>query len=397
MNVLVVAPEYPPHVIGGGGAVYERVARGLARLGHSVTVIFGDITNRDALARSPRVHPSRDGVRLVGVPLLPAPQRFAWAISATPVAPFAAPKLRQLLARGDWDVAHLHGIGFPLVNTCARLLTSRNIPYVLTAHGVPRGPFLRGRLFGAMARLYLGGATRRTVDGAASITGISRAVLDDPNFPIRRGTVIPNGIDLPAAPDVRGRESARRVPLRVLSVSRLSANKGIDVAINAVGLLRRSHPVEYDIYGSDGGDERALRALADDAGAANDIHFRGTFAPESRDQLFADHDVLLVPSRVEGFGLAALEGLAAGLPVIANPVDGLSQFLSAENAVLVPDLDPAPWCRALMQVATEPAAERQRRIDAGLRTAEAFAWEPIVGRYESELSAARARRRVESA
>jgi len=347
--------------------------------------VYGDITNRDPFAKDLRIGPG-GAVRLIGVPLLPPPRGVNWAISATPAAPLAAANLRRLLQRGDWDVAHLHGIGFPLVNACARILAERNIPYVVTAHGVPRGPFTRGRLFASIARWYLGGATRRTVEGASAVTGISRAVLDDPNFPIGRGTVIPNGIDLPAA--TRGREEAPRVPLRVLSISRLSANKGIDVAINAVALLRRSHPVEYDIYGTDGGDERALRALVDAAGADAYVHFRGTFAPESRDRLLADHDVLLMPSRVEGFGLAALEGLATGIPVIANPVDGLAQFLSAENAVLVPGHDPAAWCEALERIITESPAEAHRRIDAGLRTARAFAWEPVVRSYESALASA---------
>lgn len=393
MNLLVIAPEYPPNVIGGGGAVYESLAQGLAGLGHDVTVVYGDITNRSPFAKSLRFD-QRNGVHLIGVPLLPAPPGLNWAISATPVAPLAATELRHILQHGDWDVAHVHGIGFPLVNGSARILAARDVPYVVTAHGVPRRPFARGGPLASIVRSYLEGSTRRMIDNASSVTGISRAVLEDPNFPIGRGTVIPNGIDTPVG--ACGRDAGPRVPLRVLSISRLSANKGIDVAIKAVALLRKARPVEYDIYGSDGGDERALRALVDDACAGDYVRFRGTFASEARERLFADHDVLLVPSRVEGFGLAALEGLAAGIPVIAAPVDGLGQFLSAKNAVLVPNHDPVEWSEALELIATESPADASRRIAAGLRTAGEFAWEPIVRSYESRLSSARTRPRAES-
>jgi glycosyltransferase involved in cell wall biosynthesis len=391
MNVLMVAPEYPPNVIGGGGAVYARIAEHFAGSGHRVTVVFGNFANKNWLAAHTESN-AEENLRFVSVPLLPTPGRMQWALSAMPPTPRAAASVLRYIGKRTWDVAHLHGVGFPLVDMCAALLRLRRVPYVFTAHGIPRSPFTRGWAARAMVGAYLRGASRRTVAGAAQVTAVSDSLLRDPALPITRGKIVPNGIDLPDTPARNDVTKSANGTLRLLSISRLSVNKGIDIAIRAVAALCRVRSVEYDIYGPDGGDGADFRELAATLGAADVVRFRGTFAPSEREEIFARYDALLMPSRVEGFGLAALEALACGLPVIAHPVDGLAQFLNEENAVLVRNESPSSWRDALEELADSPAAAASR-ISAGRTTAQGFSWTRILRLYEQELVAATSNQR----
>lgn len=385
MRLLVVAPEYPPHVIGGGGVVYARIVNHLASRGHTVSVVFGDFGNLSPLADVRQAGDAPPGVARIEVPLLPNPRRLGWMLSAMPPTPRAARTLARMLARRRWDVAHLHGVGFPLVDLCASALRRSGVPYLFSVHGIPRSPFQRNCITRWAAAAYLNRVTRRTVNGASVVTAVSPSLLNDRNFPIRRGHVIPNGIDIRTdpAPVAAARGRAGR-PLRLLSASRLSLNKGIDIAIRAVAALSWTRAVEYDIYGADGGDEREFRVLVDSLAASGNIRFCGVFEPAARERLFSQYDALLMPSRVEGFGLAALEALAAGLPIIANPVDGLTTFLSDENAVLVRAPGAGPWAEAISRLADGQGTAG--RIEAGLETVRKFSWRGVLDSYETALA-----------
>jgi glycogen synthase len=385
VKVLVVTPEYPPNVIGGGGSVYLKLSEYLASRGHEVTTVFGNFANRNPFAGTRRSVGGDSKPTLVEAALLPTPRKLSWALSAMPPTLSAASSLLGDVLSEQWDVAHLHGFGFPLIDFCSWALRLRGVPYVFTIHGMPYSPFRRGPLLRLAATSYLRVATRRTVSGAAAITVVSSTLLGEAVFPISGAHVIPNGIDVA---DVQAAETPlprrRGDVLRVLSVSRLSKNKGIDIAIRAAAMLRREARVEYDLYGPDGGDGAFFRRLVAALDAGGYIRFRGVFMPGERADVFQCYDALLMPSRVEPFGLAALEALAAGLPVIANPVGGLGDFLSESNALLVRSENPAEWADAIS--ALDDVENCRARIVAGLGTARTFSWSAILPLYESELT-----------
>ncbi|MFD4422838.1 glycosyltransferase [Agromyces sp. NPDC058484] len=142
-----------------------------------------------------------------------------------------------------------------------------------------------------------------------------------------RSEVVPNGIDGPTEP--RAARRALEGSLRVAYIGRLSERKGVDVAIEAVGALRKAGvPATLDIAGSPvAGQESVVRALHDRAGAPalrGAVRFLGY-----RDDVWpvlADCDVLVVPSRMEeGFGNTAVEGVLAARPVVVSDTSGLRE------------------------------------------------------------------------
>lgn len=384
MRILIVAPEWPPNVIGGGGAVFERIGAYLASAGNDVTAAVGNFRNDNVVAAAARR--TVGGVHIVDLPLFPTPARMAWLATALPPVPRAFVEFDRLL-RQNWDAAHLHGVGFPMVDYAAWVLRRRKVPYLFTIHGFPVSPLTRGAVAAKAMRWYLNAITKRTLDGAAAVTAVSRAMLEGSPIPISDGKVIYNGVDF-EPPDGAALQQHRvsRNPMRLMSMSRLSRNKGLDLAIEAVAeLTSNGFPVTYDIFGSDGGDLDALRATVDRLHLRDIVTFRGRFLPGDRAAVLAKYDTCLVPSRVEAFGLVALESQLAGLPVVAAAQEGLKEALSPDSAILVDSSDFKVWARAI--VASAETAHRESLIAAGFRNASRFAWKGIQEQYESELRA----------
>lgn len=136
-------------------------------------------------------------------------------------------------------------------------------------------------------------------------------------------SLIPLGVDLETFAPERGRPGDDGV-LKLCYVGRLSHEKSPQLAVStAVELHRRGHRVRLDLYGT-GPDRAMLEALAADA----DVRFHGFVA--GRDQVaarIAEHDVALSVCPAETFGLAVLEALACGTPVVTSNRGGASELV----------------------------------------------------------------------
>lgn len=383
-----MVPEYPPHVVGGGGIVYQRIAEHMRRRGHEVVVAYGDFTGSGP-ERIP-AGPTLPEIRALSS--MRTPRNMPWIRSAMPPTLGGVRRLRQTIGEG-WDVAHLHGVGFPLVDLAARFLRQKNIPFVFTIHGVPNSPRRRGFWTSAIFQSYMRFGTSATIRHAAEVTAVSASLLSDRQLGKTHGMVIYNGTDvMPPAPDFHAVHPLANSPIRVLSISRISLNKGLDLAVEAVARLNREgYSVTYDLFGPDGGEKESIRGLIARCGQENMINLRGTFEPSRRVAIMREYHALLVPSRVEGFGLAALEGLAAGIPVIASRVDGLAEFLSDENAILVNKESVRDLERAILKLydvnLTAALAQGARK------TVESFSWEHSLSEYAALLESVASRER----
>ncbi len=174
-----------------------------------------------------------------------------------------------------------------------------------------------------------------------------------------RIVVIENGVDLGrfAEPHQGGGG--------VLFVGRLAPQKGVDVLIEAA---RRLPEVPFVIAGE-----------GPTIAAPSNVRFLGL----RRDipALLASADVAVVPSRWEGFGLAAVEAMAAGVPVVASAVDALPGLLGDAGA-LVPPEDPVALAEAIAGLLADRGAARAMGTRGRVR-AERFGVESMVRRYEA--------------
>lgn len=147
------------------------------------------------------------------------------------------------------------------------------------------------------------------------------------------------------------------------SVCRLIEQKGLDNALDGFAQVAAEFPAAHYAIAGDGPLRGALEAQAARLGVADRVHFLGWRADAPA--IFAALDVLLAPSRWEGFGLVFLEAMALGVPVISTRVSAIPEVIAdGETGWLVPPDDPAAIAGALRAALAGPD-ERCRRGEAG--------------------------------
>jgi glycosyltransferase involved in cell wall biosynthesis len=179
-----------------------------------------------------------------------------------------------------------------------------------------------------------------------------RVLLDVLPRLARRTAVVPNGVSDAGA--AVGQAELGRLAV----VARLSPRKGVDVALEAVAMLRRQgRDVSLDVCGTayPGYEwfERQLRERADQPDLVGAIRFLGYV--DRTGPVLARASVVLVPSRVEPFGNTAVEGLFAQRPVVASNVQGLAEVVTDQRTgLLVTPGDPAALATAIACILDDP-------------------------------------------
>ena len=140
-------------------------------------------------------------------------------------------------------------------------------------------------------------------------------------------------------------------PVRLLFAGRLEGQKGADLLPE---IIRRAHPAcscELTIYGS-GTHEPTLRQLAAHPPVGWTIHLHGP-VPNLTSRV-PQFDLLLMPSRYEGFGLMAVESLLLGVPVIATRAPGFRDVFPADYPWMAPPGDAVAYAQLLSGVLAQP-------------------------------------------
>ncbi len=182
--------------------------------------------------------------------------------------------------------------------------------------------------------------------------------------------VVHNGV-----PDLGPVEPTHHDGIVLVAVGRLNAQKGFDILLQA---LRRLAGVRLVIAG--GGEEHdALKRQAARLGVSDRLQITG-WTDHVRDVL-SQGDIFVLPSRSEGFPLAIIEAMLAGLPVVASRVGGVPESVrDGETGILVPKDDPERLASALQRLIDDP----DLRVSMGRRgrlVATQFTDERMAGAY----------------
>lgn len=278
------------------------------------------------------------------------------ALAAT--AGFSARMLATVAWRARrWDACAAHWLAPSAV---AAALAPRRLPLVAVAHGGDVHLLARAGLL-APALALLVARDARLVFVSAELRARALAAL--PAWlaarAATRAVVQAMGVDERRAARIVAARAARgprvaAAPATLAILARLVPVKAVDTALAALPLVRT--PARLVVAG-DGPARPALAAQARALGAR--VVMTGWLDADRRDELLARADVVLVPSaplpdgRSEGTPLAALEALAAGVPVVASATGGLPA-LAGHGATLVPPRDPAALAAAIDAALARP-------------------------------------------
>jgi glycosyltransferase involved in cell wall biosynthesis len=259
--------------------------------------------------------------------------------------------LARLVRRLQADVVHTHLVHADLYGGLAARL--RGTRLVSTKHN--DDPFRLGPF------RFIERGLARFADRIVTITDALRAfTIEQVGVPEAKVETIHYGLDhLPAAwganPPVDVPADARVV----LAVARLTMQKGVDVAVRALSALP---PDTVLVVLGEGPERAALEQLAADLGVVDRVFLLGR-VPDVAAWL-QRAAAFVHPARWEGFGLAVLEAMLAGLPVVASNVSSLPELVvEGETGFLVPPDDAAALAAAVGRALTMPqlgAAARER-------------------------------------
>ena len=141
------------------------------------------------------------------------------------------------------------------------------------------------------------------------------------------------------------------------------------------------------LIAGDGEERERLSELHKQLGLRNTF-FLGNQRQDELRRLYNTADVFVMPSRREPFGLAALEAMACGLPVVASREGGLPEFINSEVGTLVSPEDEDAFCAAILEELTRRHAEPERRDAIAHYARGNFAQAQFVARLEEVYQSA---------
>jgi glycosyltransferase involved in cell wall biosynthesis len=282
---------------------------------------------------------------------------------------------RHLAANAD--LLHAHKFGSNAWG--AMLARTARVPLVVHEHNFSERP---SRMRRVIDRRWIGRTARRVLCVSDSVADVERAN----GIPPRLIDVVPNGVRLDAA---WPRDAARAElgmagfgrSFTIGIVGRLRPEKAHEVLLAAVAQLARSgRDVRVCIVG-DGPQRAELQLLAARLG----IDSRVVWAGERRDAatLASAFDVGVICSHWEGLPLAALEAMAAGVPLVASAVGGLPTLLEGGAGLLVPPADPQALAAALAALNDDRQRAARIALVGGARIEDRYSFDAMVRRVET--------------
>lgn len=240
---------------------------------------------------------------------------------------------QEVVAEFKPDIIHAQHLW---ITPYAALLSG--VPYVVTVHGTDLMGFKQDKRYHKYA---LEGAK-----SAAKIITISRQVHNDTlelyKLPEEKLKLNPNGFD----DDMFRPKSITKkklfnqfgldiVPEKLVSfVGKFTDFKGIDLLIKTARIVTDKIPEVVFALAGDGQLMQEMKQLTTEL-KLNNVHFLGHQTQEDVASLYSVADVSVVPSRIEPFGLVAIEALGCGTPVVATNAGGLPDFVNNQVGQLV--------------------------------------------------------------
>jgi len=356
MKVLHVIPSIAS-VRGGPSVVVRTIARYLVQRGLEVDIATTDDNGRERLLVDQHLPIREDGVVYW---IFPRQTRF-YQISI-PLTRW----LRKHVC--DYDLVHIHALFSYASVAAAFFAKSAGVPYVVRPLGTlsqwgmrNRRRFLKKMSFRLIESYILRGAAR--VQFTSEQEALEARLLGVDHNPI----VIANPVEPSLLGVTRGGFRAAHPELDnrtiVLFLSRLDAKKGLDLLLPAFASVRRKHADAILVIAGDGETMFVanLKEQARRLGIDSGIIWAGFLLGEAKDVVLADADIFVLPSYSENFGVAVVEAMGAGIPVIVSDQVGIHREVSEAEAGLIIQCVPEQLEIAL----TKMIADRQLRTRMG--------------------------------
>ncbi len=374
MKILHVIASLAPRYGGPSKACLD-LCREMARRGERVAIYTTNIDGNGELNVPLGLPVCRDGVEIRYFPVQP-PRYYKFSLPLARALRTAIPQC---------DLVHIHSLYLFPSTAAAHYCRHYGIPYLIRPHGT-LDPYLYGR-HRRRKWIYERLFEWRNLNKAAAIhfTTVEEQELARPLGLKSPGVVVPIGMNLqdyddaPPAGTFRAVHPEMHGQKIILFLGRLNFKKGLDLLAKAFGEVgRKRDDVHLVVAGpDDDGYGVQVRRWLKAEGVLEKSTFTGMLLGADKLAALRDADVFVLPSYTENFGIAVVESMAMGLPVvISNKVNIWREVVQAHGGLVV-NCDVQEVGQALLTLLQAPALGKEMGKHGRQLVEERFTWEVV--------------------
>lgn len=371
-------------VAGGLGVHVTELAAGLERRGHDVHVF----TERGrAQSHYDRIH----GVHYHRVDHGSSPNCVETADYMCKAMAHRFHEVTSMI--GKFELAHAHDWS-----------AANAMKYVMEGYGTPGLLTMHSTEYGRCGNVFYDGYARWIRDteaagcrNASTVIAVSHFLADELRsiygVDDHKIHILPNGVSYhaydgfvdPAA--VKARYGVAPMDPTVLAIARMTAQKGMDMLVEAVPMVLASYPDTKFIFIGNGPDKDFVVRRAHECGVGDAVRFIGAPPKQECVDLKRAVDIVAVPSRNEPFGIVVLEAWAAGKPVVATRAGGPREFVWHDVNGFLVDANPGGLAHGIGSLLADH--DHCRALGANGRRAveEFFHWDNVAAFTEGVYTA----------
>jgi len=373
MHIAAVVADIFPEKLGGAEVHFVEVVKRLAKKGHTVELFVGPDS------RIANIFPHDISVYTVKYPKIPNFYGLSY-ILFTPLQIFR--KLQKTKIDAIWAKQV-----FPQGIVAAILARLLKKPLYITAQNpldykeelVIKGPIPFKHVWPNLLTPLVSFALRN----ADVVACVSRYAQEQAKkLGARRTVLIPNGVNSNEF-KINNEKLQIGKRCRIVTTSALIPRNALDTLIDAVALLPKSLNWELVIAG-EGPLYKNLKLQISNNKLEKKVKLLGRVENSKIPELLGSSAVFVRLSRKEGFGVSFLEAMAAGLPVIATPVGGITDFIKdGETGLLVESEHPQQAANAILRVLNDAALYQQLQDNGRKLVEKRYNWERIIDEVEN--------------
>ncbi|MBA5850897.1 glycosyltransferase [Clostridium sp. cel8] len=381
MKVLIISHMYPSNFNNMAGIFVYEQARALVRNGCEVKVVSPvpwapfPLKNMSAKWKGYSNIPYKDKIGSIDVyypRYLEFPRGILFNRSGYFMGKCITSTVKQIYKKFKFDVIHSN---VALPDGYSAIIVNRNLklPHVVTIHGqdfqntIYRNKKCKQAVFKVLNR----------VDRIITVSTKLGNIVAQENF-YKKVRVIHNGIDekIIKCNSEDNLNEEKKDKIKILSVSNLKKTKGIQINLEAISKLKDKYKnIQYDIIGS-GEFESALKNLVKKLNLGKIVNFLGSMEHSKVIENMSQYDIFSLPSYNEGFGVAYIEAMSQGLPVIGVKGEGIEDAIEhGYNGFLVKRKD----VDSLVSVLSYLIENEKKRMEIGINAIDTvkryFTWD----------------------
>lgn len=360
MRIIHAVRQFHPSV-GGLENVVMELARAQIERGHNLRIVtldrIFDVADRERLAAREKI----SGIEIIRIPFYGS-RRY-------PVAPSV---LKHI---GDTDILHVHAIDF-FFDFLAWTKPLHRRPLVASTHGA----FFHTSFAATLKRLYFRTVTRLSAACYDAVVAVSPADHDLFSSISSNVICIENGVNIRRFL-AAGASNPRK---RIVAIGRFSLNKRLDRLISCLAELRACDPDWSLVIAGRASDLTAsdLMSLAARAGVGNCVSIVESPSDDELQRIIHECSVVASASDYEGFGLAAVEGMAAGLFPLLSDIPPYRRLVAGTGVGMIVDFsDPASAAWNFLQRWAEVTKSYGQMRSAAIEAARNYEWGPVAAKY----------------